>query len=235
MRRPVRGLGTRLGEFGRHRPKHLVPVLGRPFAHRQLEWLAEQGVTDVVECIGHLGDEIRSAVGDGSAFGLSVAYSADGATLRPGTGGALVLAHRRGLLQQRFLVLYGDSWLRMSLRDLVEAADRTDTPATMAVLDNRNGREPSNAEVHNGLVRYSKDGRGAGRTHIDYGVSVLDRELLDRLDDGGEHPQCDLADAVAAWSADGLVSAFEVRRPYDEVGTPEGVARLEAALLAEDG
>lgn len=71
------GLGTRLGELGRSRPKHLVEVLGRPFAHRQLEWLAAQGVSDVVECIGHLGDDIVSSVGDGSRFGVSIVYSRD--------------------------------------------------------------------------------------------------------------------------------------------------------------
>ena len=117
------GLGTRLGELGRSRPKHLVEVLGRPFAHRQLEWLATQGVTEVVECIGHLGDAIRAELGDGSPFGLSITYSDDGdATSRPGTGGALLLAHRRGLLHERFCVLYGDSWLRLDLRALWEAA-----------------------------------------------------------------------------------------------------------------
>ena len=37
---------------------------------------------------------------------------------------------------------------------------------------------------------------------------------------------------METWSAAGRVAAHEATRPYDEVGTPEGVARLEAALLA---
>ncbi len=231
------GLGTRLGEMGRSRPKHLVEVLGRPFAHRQLEWLATQGVTEVVECIGHLGDAIRAELGDGSSCGLSIAYSDDGdAASRPGTGGALVLAHRRGLLHERFCVLYGDSWLRLDLRALWEAAGRSGAPATMAVIDNRDGREPSNVALRDDRLRYSKGpnmaATSADTTHIDYGISVLNRDLIVGLDDGGEAPRLDLADAMAAWSNHDLVAPFETNLPYDEVGTPEGIARLEAALLA---
>lgn len=233
------GLGTRLGELGRRHPKHLVDVLGRPFAHRQLEWLAAQGVSDVVECIGHLGDEIVSSLADGGRFGLSVTYSrdpdaTDGST-RPGTGGALILAHRRGLLAPRFLVLYGDSWLRLDINELwrhAEAHADDYLPATMAVIDNRHGSEPSNATIDGPLVRYRKPrgevGASAGATHIDYGISVLSSSLLDV--DGPA--QGDLAHMMETWSAAGRVAAHEATRPYDEVGTPEGVARLEAALLA---
>ena len=53
------------------------------------------------------------AVGDGSAFGLEVAYSFDGPELR-GTAGAI----RRALplLGEAFFVLYGDSYLECRLR-----------------------------------------------------------------------------------------------------------------------
>ena len=236
------GLGTRLGDLGRSRPKHLVDVLGRPFAHRQLEWLRTQGVTDVVECVGHLGDEIRAELGDGSRFGLSITYSDDGVqgatSPRPGTGGALVLAHRRGLLQERFCVLYGDSWLRLDLGSLWDEAARNGAPATMAIIENSNGREASNVSLDEHRLRYAK-GQGVAqnqpeRTHLDYGISVISRHLIAGLDDGTATPHLDLADAVAAWSARGLVAPFEVSRPYDEVGTPEGIDRLEAALLAGD-
>ncbi|MEZ5380793.1 MAG: sugar phosphate nucleotidyltransferase [Microthrixaceae bacterium] len=233
------GLGTRLGELGRGRPKHLVDVLGTPFAHRQLRWLAESGVTDVVECIGHLGDEIVASVGDGSAFGLSVTYSHDGTRpdgqpARPGTGGALALARHRGLLNPRFMVIYGDSWLRMDLRAMWRQSAESPLPATMAVLRNDGGREPSNVALDGELVRYRKGGDGDGLTHIDYGVSTLSSRLLDGLDPGSDPNGSDLADLMAQWSRDGRVAAYEVSEPYDEVGTPAGVARLEAALLATE-
>ena len=232
------GLGTRLGELGRRQPKHLVEVLGRPFAHRQLDWLAAQGVRDVVECIGHLGDDIISSLGDGSRFGLSIAYSRDpdDGQARPGTGGALLLAHRRGLLAPRFLVLYGDSWLRLDVAELwrhASAHAEDDLiPVTMAVIDNRHGTERSNAAVDGPLVRYRKPQNGAdagpGATHIDYGISALSAALLD-VDGPAEG---DLAHMMEAWSEAGCVAAYEATRPYDEVGTPEGLARLETALLA---
>ena len=50
------GLATRLGELTRNRPKSLVEILHKPFLTYQLELLKQQGVTDVVLCIGHLGD-----------------------------------------------------------------------------------------------------------------------------------------------------------------------------------
>ena len=72
------GVGSRLGEAVGQVPKPMLPVAGRPFLFHQLELLAREGADEVVLCIGYLGDVIRHAVGDGSAFGLRVAYSDDG-------------------------------------------------------------------------------------------------------------------------------------------------------------
>ena len=69
---------------------------------------AARGSRKVVLCLGYLGEQVVEAVGDGSAFGLEVAYSFDGPELR-GTAGAI----RRALplLGEAFFVLYGDSYL----------------------------------------------------------------------------------------------------------------------------
>ena len=82
------GMATRLRPVTEKVPKALLPIAGRPFIHWQLGLLAQQGVTDVVLCVGHLGEQIQAAVGDGSGFGVTVRYSFDGDTLL-GTGGAL--------------------------------------------------------------------------------------------------------------------------------------------------
>src|SRR5438045_911304 len=98
------GLGTRIRSLtGDAIPKALIPVAGRPFVDRQLEWLARGGVTSVVFCIGHLGAQLRDFTGDGSRWGLEVRYADEGAALR-GTGGALRLAADQGALEERFLL-----------------------------------------------------------------------------------------------------------------------------------
>jgi len=99
------GLASRLGPLTTEMPKCLLDVAGRPFIHTQLQQLSSQGVRRVVLCLGHLGEQVVEAVGNGLAFGLEVAYSFDGPELR-GTAGAI----KRALpfLGRAFFVLYGD-------------------------------------------------------------------------------------------------------------------------------
>src|SRR5262245_26801177 len=101
------GLATRMRPLTDSIPKTLLPVAGHPSADMQLTWLAREGVSDVVYCVGHLGEMIEEYVGDGSRWGLAVRYVDDGPELR-GTAGALRRAVSAGLLDPAFLVVYGD-------------------------------------------------------------------------------------------------------------------------------
>src|SRR5690242_10649949 len=113
------GLATRMRPHTVNTPKALIEVAGRPFIAWQLEKIALSGFSDVVLCIGHLGERLREFIGDGSHFDLSVRYSDDGPRLL-GTAGALRQA--LPLLERTFLVTYGDSYLPFDytapLRDL---------------------------------------------------------------------------------------------------------------------
>ena len=71
------GLATRLGDVTKTIPKALLDIAGKPFIVHQLALLRAVGVTRVVMCIAHLADQIEAVLGDGSAFGLDVAYSHD--------------------------------------------------------------------------------------------------------------------------------------------------------------
>src|SRR4051812_18273832 len=102
------GKGTRLGPLTDQLPKSLVDVNGDPFIAHQLRLIRQQGITRVVICAGHFGEQITAQVGDGSRFGLDVSYSWDGERLL-GTAGAL--ARALPLLSEAFFVMYGDSYL----------------------------------------------------------------------------------------------------------------------------
>ena len=54
------GKGTRLATLTKDEiPKPMVPVAGKPLLLWQVERLKENGITDIILVIGHLGDKIR--------------------------------------------------------------------------------------------------------------------------------------------------------------------------------
>jgi NDP-sugar pyrophosphorylase family protein len=227
------GLATRLAELTRDVPKALVSVAGRPFADLQLSWLASEGVTEVVYCVGHLGDQIRGFVGDGSRWGVRAAYVDEGSELR-GTAGALRLALDTGSLADEFAVLYADSYLRASFADLWRDFGERGPSVLMAVFRNEDRFDRSNVKLDRGLVvRYDKnepDPIAAGMHHIDYGLSVIDRDSV--IAEIPARKTLDLADVYRRLAAEGRIAAHEVAERFYEIGSPTGLAELEAALSA---
>jgi NDP-sugar pyrophosphorylase family protein len=222
------GLATRLRPLTSKIPKSLVEVAGRPFIDHQLELLRSQGIRRVVLCLGHLGEMVREHVGDGSAFGVEAAYSFDGDRLL-GTGGALKWA--AGLLGPVFWVLYGDSYLEIDYRAILDDFGRRDSLGLMTVLQNQDRWDRSNVIFRDGrLVWYSKRAPSPEMTHIDYGALLLRREVLDRVPPGEPH---DLADLLSDLSAQGRLAGYEVYGRFYEIGSPAGLAETHAYLQAK--
>ncbi len=222
------GLGTRLGERARERPKALLPIAGRPFLSWLVEALVRSGYRKLVLCIGHHGRQIEEFLGDGRGFGIDVAYSEDGERLL-GTGGAIRQALGRNLLDESFLVTYGDSYLPFDyaapLRDL-EA--HPEALGTMSVFENRSAWDASNCAVGRGLVlRYEKGAPDGALTYIDYGAIALRRAVISELP--AEVP-LGLDTLQKRLARAGLLRAFEASERFYEIGSERGIADLEALL-----
>ena len=125
------GLATRLRPITEKIPKALVDVAGKPFIMHQLEYLKKQKLTQVVLCLGYLGEQVEVVVGNGSSIGLDVRYSSDGPTLL-GTGGCLKKA--LPMLGEHFFVYYGDSYLPIDFRAVEHAFLACNKPGLMTVL-----------------------------------------------------------------------------------------------------
>jgi NDP-sugar pyrophosphorylase family protein len=226
------GKGTRMKPATDDSPKALIPVLGRPFAEWQLEWLRQHGVARVVLAIGHQGAKIRDALGDGGRFDLSIAYSDEGE--RPlGTAGAIRLACDDGLMDERFLVLYGDSYLTVDVGQVWRAAAERGAPL-LTVYKNDGRWDVSNAAFADGRVtRFEKglaDPAAAGLRYIDYGLAVLDRATV--LAEVPAGRACDLADVYRKLAATGALNGFEAGARFHEIGSPTGLAELVRHLAA---
>lgn len=223
------GLATRMRPITLTIPKSLIEVAGRPFVAWQLEAIARDGYDRVLLCIGHLGEQIQAEVGDGSAFGLTVEYSADGPRLL-GTAGAL----RRALplLEDAFLVTYGDSYLPFDYAaPLADLGAHPEALGTMSVFENHGRWDASNTRVEGDWVtRYEKGTRDESLTFIDYGAMALRREVVAALpaDEplGLDSVQSDLARR-------GRLRAYVARERFFEIGSEAGLAELEKRLKAE--
>lgn len=217
------GRATRLGPLAEQRPKALIEVAGRPFLAHQLAQLAGHGLHRAVLCVGHLGERVEAALGRRCA-GVDLEYSYDGPGL-DGTLGAIRRAAAR--LGPRFLVLYGDTYLRLDYRAFVGAWARSGQPAAMTVWENDGRHGPSNAVYSAGLVRlYDKRRPVPGMRWIDYGLGGLTAGALDAV----PATETDLAGLYRELSVTGRLFGFEVTERFYEIGTPAALAETDAFL-----
>lgn len=102
------GRGERMRPLTDHMPKCLLPIAGKPFAVRQVEWLHKQGLTDITFSLDYLGEQAVIAL---------EAYIAEDLKYIYGSGG-LQRAIYTANMQEPFYLLYGDVLPQYTAHDL---------------------------------------------------------------------------------------------------------------------
>ena len=111
------GEGSRLRPLTFSRPKHLLPVAGKPLLGWALESLAEAGIEEVGLVVGHRPEAIQRYAGDGAAFGLEATYLTQPKPL----GLAHAVDSARDFIgDDSFLLYLGDNLLENGVAPLVE-------------------------------------------------------------------------------------------------------------------
>jgi glucose-1-phosphate thymidylyltransferase len=174
------GSGTRLRPITHTSAKQLVPVAGKPILFYGLESMADAGVKDVGVIVGETASEIRSAVGDGSDWGLKVTYIEQSAPL--GLAHCVLIA-REFLGDEDFVMYLGDNLLQQGVREFVDHFERGRQRSAQPAL----GEEPRGAAAAEILLTPVADPRH-------FGVAELDRSgRVVRLVEKPETPPSELA------------------------------------------
>ena len=219
------GLATRLWPVTDKTPKALLSVAGEPFLLHQVRLLHSHGLRKIVLCVGYLGEMIKAKLGDGSSLGVQIVYSFDGPTLL-GTGGALKRA--LSMLDERFLVIYGDSYMPVDYSAIVGAFVLSGKSALMTILENEGRWDSSNVCFEAGEIRrYDKKLHAPEMRHIDYGIAVLNAAVFAPFPNNAPF---DLADVYSCLVSEKQMAAYEVKQRFYEIGSREGLAELDSLL-----
>jgi N-acetyl-alpha-D-muramate 1-phosphate uridylyltransferase len=69
------GLGTRLKPFTDKHPKALAPVNGKPLLQRNIEYLKQFGIKDIIVNVHHFADQIITFIEQNKQFGINISIS----------------------------------------------------------------------------------------------------------------------------------------------------------------
>jgi MurNAc alpha-1-phosphate uridylyltransferase len=220
------GRGERMRPLTDTTPKPLLVAGGRPLIVWHLERLAAAGLSDVVINCAHLADQLQAALGDGGAYGVSIAWSREPEGALETAGG---IAWARPLLGEApFLVVNGDIWCDWDFARAPAIARRLDErklDAHLVLVSN----PPQHAHGDFGLrgERATIAGEGGEGSLTYSGIGVFSPTLCAGVARGKAMKLRPLFDAAIA--AD-RISGERHGGGWVDVGTPQRLADLDLTL-----
>jgi MurNAc alpha-1-phosphate uridylyltransferase len=220
------GRGERMRPLSDAQPKPLLAVGGKSLIVWQIEALARAGYDRLVINVAHRGAQLMAALGDGGAFGVSIAWSVEPEPLETAGGIATAMPH---LPVGPVAIVSGDIWTRYDYAALRDRGERM-------------ARDPATPRVHLVMVPNPPyhpagdfalaDGRiqREGEERLTFGnIGLYDSALFRELPRG---VKLKLLPLYHQWIVHGLVSGERFDGPWANVGTPGDLAALDTRLRA---
>lgn len=217
------GRGERMRPLTDRMPKPLLPVAGKPLIVWHLERLAKAGFREIVINHAHLPDQIEALLDDGSAWGLSIAYSPEPPGALETAGG---IANALPLLtsdagDDAFLVINGDIFCDWDVRAARHAL-AADDQAHLVLTPNPPHNSGGDFALDNGRV----SGDGPAKSTF-AGIGIYRPALFAGVQRG---KAAKLAPLLRQAMAEHRVSGELHTGRWVDVGTPERLQELDAEL-----
>lgn len=227
------GEGTRLRPLTFERPKPCIPIVNRPSIQHLVAHLSNMGFRQVVITLGYMGDVIEESLGDGSLFGVEIAYVYEKTKL--GTAGSVKNAQKH-LDGQDFLVVGGDHVTDLNVLELYRTHQRMRVMATIGLISIDDPREYGIAEIDAGydIGRFrEKPAPGEIFSNLaSTGMYVCSPSIFDYIPEGKQY---DFArDLFPALMDEGItIKGWLARGHWSDVGSPLSLRQAERWKLQE--
>ena len=211
------GLGSRMRPLTDVTPKPMLKVGGIPLIVWHMEKLAHQGITDIVINMAHLGYQLPEALGDGSDWGVTIAYSDEQEEGGLESAGGIVKALAL-LGEEPFLVVNGDIFTDYDFQDNRKLAEGV--LAHLILIPN---------PAHNPEGDFALDGQRVidNRQYTFSGIGYYSPKLFKDVPYG----KSSSIPLLRAAMKEGKVTGELYEGEWLDIGTPERLERLNADLM----
>lgn len=223
----VGGLGTRLGSLTAETPKPLLECGDRPFLAWIFRELSRFGIDEVLLLAGHLSDRVANFAEDAARHlpkPMRIKLSHE--PMHAGTGGALW--HARDLLNDRFLLVNGDSWFDTNLaRFLAGEMDVTNSLVRVLLRETEDTSRYGVVEVSgNHILTFHERTATKSRGIINAGIYLVRKAALDFAE-----PVCSLEkDVLPKLAKQSFLTGQVAKGYFIDIGSPEDYARANLEL-----
>ncbi|WP_429071344.1 N-acetylmuramate alpha-1-phosphate uridylyltransferase MurU [Aeromonas veronii] len=211
------GRGERMRPLTDLLPKPLLAVGGKPLIVHHIEKLKAAGVTELVINHAWLGHKLVESIGDGSALGVTIQWSAEESALE--TAGGIVQALPL-LGSDPFLVINGDTWLDLDYHTLVSQPLGNDL-AHLWLVPNPPQHPSGDFALQGGRVMDTP-------AFTFSGVGLYDPAAFAGLAGGARK----LAPLLRDWMAQGRVGGSLLAGEWRDIGTVDRLHELDDQLQA---
>ena len=226
------GRGERMRPLTDTCPKPLLQVRGRPLIVWHILNLARAGITDIVINHAHLGHMLEAQLGDGSRFGVKIAWSAEGTALETAGG----IAKARHLLgDDPFVAVAADIYCPFfdfeQVKDTLVDKDMWGNPHPIDKRDVawlylvKNPVHNLQGDFALNSFTVANEANAGDPRYTFSGIGVYRPQIFDAITPGEKAP---LAPILREYAARGQVGGELYRGEWTDVGTPERLAQLNA-------
>lgn len=244
---PAAGSGRRLYPFSRAVPKELYPILGKSVIEHCVENLREGGVDKIFIIVGHQKGALMDYVGDGSFFGVKVAYLYQ--LERLGLGHAILQA--KGWIDTTFITLLGDSFIepKWEIKNLINlhmnerplatlllAEVKDPTSYGIAKFRRKNRHLEVEKLVEKPTKKQAQDYRVDGKYYATCGAYVFEPRIFEYIEQTrpGHGGEVQITDSLALAIKEGeRVLSVELAGRYLDIGKWSTVLQVEKDMLRE--
>lgn len=230
------GMGTRFKPWTDHHPKALAVVNGKSLLQRNIEYLQQYGISNVVVNVHHYADQIESALKENDGWGSNYSISDERKELLE-TGGGLLHAQRLFEKERRFISCNADILTDLNIDKLIQFHEEegslisfgvTSRTTSRYLLFNKESRLCGWRNTKTGEEKISIPGDLTLKELAYSCVVVFEYEVFDLIPFKGKFSLIDVYLALA--SQHKIMGYNHTGDRLVDVGKPESIATAEAVF-----